>query len=139
MLNSGCSVVLDIIPLESVCRSVHTSAMHRCYVIPRVCVSYPFLLAAVWWLGRTQLLPLLTPVLNMLSLTSWNIAVFTGVGFSKLVEVRTTGQPNAEQLLSASARGSSNSQGSDTRVRTQKKPGGFFWVHPPKKTNFTFT
>ena len=24
-------------------------------------------------------------------------------------------------------------QGSDTRVRTQKKPGGFFWVHPPKK------
>ena len=24
-------------------------------------------------------------------------------------------------------------QGSDTRVRTQKKPAGFFWVHPPKK------
>jgi len=24
------------------------------------------------------------------------------------------------------------SQGSDTRVRTQKS-GGFFWVHPPKK------
>jgi len=24
-------------------------------------------------------------------------------------------------------------QGSDTRVHTQKKPGGFFWVDPPKK------
>ena len=24
-------------------------------------------------------------------------------------------------------------QGSDTRVRTQKNPVGFFWVHPPKK------
>ena len=24
-------------------------------------------------------------------------------------------------------------QGSETRVHTQKKPGGFFWVDPPKK------